>query len=971
MTPSLDFLLHLEHGDPTAPLPVPVVTAELRRRLPPIDGVTLPRPPDADALSNDVRLLGALVGHVLVSLESPDLYATVERLRRTARAARREGRPDWRALDRVVGDAIGGHAPEQALQRLNKASAAFRLVLALIGIAEQVHAPAADDALDGALAAATADPAAARGALARLDLRLVATAHPTRILRQRILAHQRDVDALLRRLAAGVRTRIGQVEALTALQGLVETLWATQFSRWDRPSVRDEIDHVLTYFERGLIDAADDLDRRLDLRARHRLGGPLADHERPRVSFGSWVGGDMDGNPFVTPAVFADAIERQRRVALHALSTRADALAPRLSHAAHAAPPQPELVTLLEHTIDEAHDAGAHREELQTRTVREPYRLALSLIADRLRRTAAHPLFADAGTRAPLTYASSEDAVADLRIVEASLAAAGHGQVAGAEVGSLRRVAERFGFHLASLDLREDSEHVRAAASTVLRIAHLDAGDAPERVLTEAIASARGVQPWQLELAGDGDGMPCATEEAFFVRRLFEVLAVARRAHAAGAGRVCQNLILTMASQPVDVLSALLLLKTQGLWWIDWRGQVTSGMDIVPLFETIDALAVAPATMDALFANTAYRAQLEARGMRQLVMLGYSDSNKDGGYFASQWGTHRAQVALLEVAARHGVTLRFFHGRGGSIGRGGGPANRAIRALPSGSARHGQEITEQGEVLSRNYAMRPVAARHLENVLAASLRHALTPPAALRDRWRAVADFLADRSGRAYRALVDQGPAFLAYFDEATPREVELVKLGSRPARRRTAASVRDLRAIPWVFRWLQSRQIIPGWYGLGSALEAWEAEADDGPVAWAELQQLAVEWPFFDAVLENAEIALRQTDLDVAHAYAHRLCVDSHTAETVLAMLEDEYLRTRQRIERLRGRALLEAQPALRRSIELKEPYLDPLNHIQVRLLAEYRGRDEGDDDPLQPLYERAIVTSIEGIATGLGVTG
>ncbi len=529
MTPSLDFLLHLEHGDPTAPLPVPVVTAELRRRLPPIDGVTLPRPPDADALSNDVRLLGALVGHVLVSLESPDLYATVERLRRTARAARREGRPDWRALDHVVGDAVGGQAPEQALERLNMAGAAFRLVLALIGIAEQVHAPVAADALDDALAAAGEDPAAARRALAQLDLRLVATAHPTRILRQRILAHQRDVDALLRRLAGGVRTRLEQVEALAALRGLVETLWATQFSRWDRPSVRDEIDHVLTYFERGLIDAADDLDRRLDLRARHRLGAPLADDERPRVSFGSWVGGDMDGNPFVTPAVFADALERQRRVALHGLAARAEALAPRLSHAAYAAPPLPQLAALLTRTIDEAHDAGAHRDTLQTRTGREPYRLALSLIAERLRRTAAHSLFADAGERVPLTYATAREVVEDLRLVEASLDAAGYAQAAGTEVAGLRRVAERFGFHLASLDLREDCEHVRAAAETVMRIAHLEGAGAPEAALTDAVMSARGVQPWQLELAGDDEQMPCAPGEAFFVRRLFEVLAAPAR----------------------------------------------------------------------------------------------------------------------------------------------------------------------------------------------------------------------------------------------------------------------------------------------------------------------------------------------------------------------------------------------------------------------------------------------------------
>ncbi|MEM9696652.1 MAG: phosphoenolpyruvate carboxylase, partial [Myxococcota bacterium] len=485
-----------------------------------------------------------------------------------------------------------------------------------------------------------------------------------------------------------------------------------------------------------------------------------------------------------------------------------------------------------------------------------------------------------------------------------------------------------------------------------------------ESALTQETLAHKGIVPWQLAFE---EGGPVDAEHLAPVRRLFSMLDIARRAQARQGSRACHHLILTMASTPVDVLSALLLIKTQGLFRSDWRGAYTSHMDLVPLFETVSDLKGAAETMDRLFQNRAYREHLDARGRRQLVMLGYSDSNKDGGYFASQWSIHRTQKELIEVAARHDVSLRFFHGRGGSIGRGGGPTHRAILALPRGSARFGQEITEQGEVLSRQYTVPRVAREHLESVMAALLRWEAASDAEVEPAFKEAASELAEHSTEAYRALVDSGPAFLEYFAQVTPREVELVKIGSRPSKRRQATDVRHLRAIPWVFRWQQSRQILPGWYGLGSALEAFSQ--DDSRAAL--LARMHERWPFFRSVIENSAIALRQTDLDVAQAYLVHLADPRDPAQAILDRIREEHRRTWGAVERITGQPLLAKDARLRRSIDLKEPYLDPLNHIQIRLLADYRRSGEGFDEHLMGLYERAIVTSIEGIATGLGVTG
>jgi phosphoenolpyruvate carboxylase len=372
------------------------------------------------------------------------------------------------------------------------------------------------------------------------------------------------------------------------------------------------------------------------------------------------------------------------------------------------------------------------------------------------------------------------------------------------------------------------------------------------------------------------------------------------------------------------------------------------------------------------FENPAYANLLNASGRHQTVMLGYSDSSKDGGYFSSNWEIYRCQMRLLELAKKYDVKLRFFHGRGGSIGRGGGPTHRAIMALPRSATQYGQSLTEQGEVLARHYAIADDARAHFTNLIGAHWDKRLSEHADEPDSWHQISSKLAELSQQSYRALI-RHPDFIDYFDQVTPKEVELVKLGSRPAQRTLPRSVDDLRSIPWVFRWVQSRQMVPAWYGVGSALETLLEESQDNEATAAELRAMYERWPFFRSVVSNCETALRHTDLDIARYYVENLATQD-SAESILASIRAEYEKTLAQLERLSGHSLLarEEDQNLEHSISLKEAYLDPLNYIQVRLLRDYRKRLD-EDAPVQELelYERAIVSSIEGIATGLGTTG
>ncbi len=937
----------------------------------------------SEGLVQDVRLLGALLGLVLLHHGGEEFFRTVERVRIAARRTRQSTtEPRYDELRAAIAAERVSSEREEQLRWLDELAGAFRLFLMLAGVAESAqsfeHAVLEEtvaELVESARNGTSSDLEELTKELAGLDVRLVATAHPTMIMRVRVLAHRRDLLMLVKELhEAGSRRR--QFECVERLLEKIEVMWATRFSRWEKPEVSNEIDHVLGYFEQVLYPSVGLLHDRLEDAWRHYSGREYPAPFRPRLSLGSWVGGDMDGNPFVTPAVLAEALGKQRDAVLELYARDLEQLAPKLSHSAQQVPPTRELRDSIERDLRELVQAGEATELLQRQVDREPLRLKLALMAKRVRRSRGRSVLEHDGSRPSFVFRRAEDLSADLELISDCLVARGYRlALNGSGLRSLQRRVAIFGLHLATVDLREDAENVLLAARCVLRLARGPVA-IPESqpgdllaILTEEVLEPRSVHPEQLA----GLTEPSDTGSLKALERMLGMFAVARRAQEASSERACHNFILSMTARPADVLAALLLLKVRGMFYRTSDGVHRSRMDVVPLFETIEALDRAPAIMEELFANPAYRAQLEARGRRQLIMLGYSDSNKDGGYVTSTYSVLRAQLRLMDLAQRCGVQLRFFHGRGGSVGRGGGPARRAIIALPRGVLKAGFEVTEQGEVLSRHYLAPETARAHLENVVAAVWRKNAGPARPIEESWLATAERLATFALQTYSALVHDRPEFVLYFERVTPREVELVKIGSRPAKRRLARSIRDLRAIPWVFRWFQVRQILPGWYGFGSAIERYVGEARDREGAARMLREMYDRWPFFRGMVENSEIALRQTDLRIGRYYAEELAEEPHVFD-ILRAIEVEHELTVRNVASITGRALLGSpeDAVLERSIRIKERFLDPLNYLQVALLREYRTAVEGGAPAgVLEAFERAIVSSIEGIATGLGVTG
>lgn len=977
-----------------------------------------------------VRLLGSILGQVLFEQEGEAFYQLVETLRRRAKTGRQQqGEIDVMALSSTLQESLGNNTtPIERLTQLEKVASAFRLFITLTNLIESVlQCSQAQSPLKTLLLNRTIGNTT--GQLTGTRVRLVATAHPTKILRQTVLRHQKHVYLLLKQLCVTTQPLEQFQQTLRTLQETVELLWFTQFSRWKRPKVQDEIRSVIGYMERTLYTAVPELHQTLNTlnkivvtdtdtnatntEAAHNWAAQLTGSctldggGTPLLTLGSWVGGDLDGNPFVTPSVFRQALLWQHQAILQLYLTDLRNLGPRLSMAVYKLKTWPSV---LEHWLNEQLTLLASVQPLlasqyQQDRVKEPFRLMINLMGERLKAslTQCEQLLQAESLNLPqvqgFAYQSPQQFGEDLALLATLLNEQGFCRSVKASVQPLQLKVALFGFHFASLDVREDTQWVNTTAKHLLQaLGVIDTVQAPSAtLLTEALLNSRAVIPLELlELSESAKTLP--TEGAtlppeWYEARILGMLEKVKRLKPIVGAGACQYFILSMTQQETDVLGALLLMKTVGLFQQTLEGAYTSQLDIVPLFETIEDLRHAPTVMEALFQNRAYQIQLQARSNQQLIMLGYSDSNKDGGYVTSHWELFKAQEQLLAVAKQYNIQLRFFHGRGGNIGRGGMPTARAIQALPTGSATFGQDLTEQGEVLSRLYNVPDTAKLHFETIVAAILAHQATPTAEPLPEWHTLLETLSTKALETYQALVHKHPDFLAYFDAVTPREVELMQIGSRPSKRRAMKSIADLRAIPWVFRWFQSRQIVPGWYGIGSALEALATQRGEATLL-TELTVIQAEWAFFRSLIENTQISLKQTDLSIARAYLMQLApAEQLPALTgVFELIEAEYQRSILWVERLIGGALLstsEADKRLEASIALKAHYLDPLNLIQCQLLQEYRQLPEEvlnqpihtlntltDDTTLGTIslkeaYHRAIVSSIEGVAIGLGTTG
>lgn len=902
-----------------------------------------PARPDA-ALRADIRRLGALLGQTLARQEGQDLLDLVEEVRALVRTD-----PDRAARRLSSVDVATG----------TKLARAFASYFHLANITEQVHRARELQrrrVAEGGWLDRAADRIAQRGvpvaeiaaAARRLAVRPVFTAHPTEAARRSILTKQRAIADEL--AAEAVRAEAGHPRRDHRFAELLDLLWQTDELRRDRPDPTDEARNAVYYLRDLYQDAAGEVLDGLTATLR-RLGVEIPPAARP-LSFGSWIGGDRDGNPYVTPAVTREVLLIQHEHGIQATEAAMDGLIAELSVSQRLREVSPELADSL------ARDLAALPEvdpRFRRVNAEEPYRLKARAVKAKLANTRSR--LASGAPHAPgRDYRDADELVADLELMRASLARHAGELVAGGRLTTVIRTVAAFGLQLATLDVREHAE----AHHAVLGQLYAQVGEVPDYATRPA---AGRTELLAAELAGR---RPLSTPDTPLPepdRRTAEVFTTIRRAQDRFGDGVVESYIISMTCGADDVLAAVVLAREAGL--VDPHAG-TARIGFVPLLESVAELDAGGPILDELLATPAYRSIVRARGDVQEVMLGYSDSNKEAGITTSQWAIHRAQRALRDVAARHGVGLRLFHGRGGTVGRGGGPTHEAILAQPYGTLDGAIKLTEQGEVISDKYTLPALARENLELTVAAVLQATVLhtaprQPAARLADWDAAMTLVSDAAYTAYRELVDD-PQLADYFWAATPTELlGALNLGSRPATRPGAGTgLTGLRAIPWVFGWTQSRQIVPGWYGVGTGLAAAREAGRSGVLA-----QMHAQWHFFGTFVSNVEMMLAKTDLGIARRYVTSLV--PAPLQPIFDRIEAEYARTVAEVLALTGApALLDGNPVLQRTLAVRDTYLAPLHQLQVALLGQYRAADAAD-----PALQRALLTTVNGIAAGLRNTG
>ncbi|WP_319614506.1 phosphoenolpyruvate carboxylase [Acidiphilium acidophilum] len=905
-----------------------------------------------EALREDIRLLGRILGDTIREVDGAETYDLIESIRQLALRFHRDGDQAAEAeLEALLKERPGG--------QINSITRAFGYFSILANIAEdhhhtrrwRTHLVAGSPPREGSLAAGFArarelgfDTGALRQFFSTASISPVLTAHPTEVQRRSILDTLDAIAALLVRRDRQAGTMEERAEIDIAMRRLVLTLWQTRMLRPTKLSVLDEVENALAFFDATFFAEVPKLYAAVE----RELGASVG--EVPVfLEIGSWIGGDRDGNPFADAEVLRGALARQAERAFGFYSGEVRQLRRELTLASLHVRTTPALQAL-------AAQSAGHIEHQAD----EPYRLALATIQARLAATHA-VLFGGVSEGDALPYETPEAFVAELGVIVESLRENGSALLTHGRLGHLVQAARAFGWTLAPIDLRQNSDvHERTIAELLER-----AGTCAGYL---ALDEAGRVAVLLAELA---TSRPLVSRHIRYGAETTKELAIfdaAAMAHARYGARALRTAIISKAASVSDLLELAVLLKEAGLLHPD-TGRLD--VNLVPLFETIEDLRAAPEIMDRLFALPGYRALLASRGGTQEVMLGYSDSNKDGGFLTSGWELYRAEVGLVEVFARHGVRLRLFHGRGGSVGRGGGPSFQAILAQPKGAVDGQIRLTEQGEVIAAKYGNPEVGKRNLEVLVSATLAATAEPAAAepLEPGFPVVLGELSDAAYAAYRGLVYETPGFEDYFWQSTViTEISSLNLGSRPASRAKGRSIEDLRAIPWVFSWAQCRVMLPGWYGFGTAVEA--VVAKRGYRGMRLLQSMFQEWPVFSTLLLNMDMVLAKADMRIAARYAG-LVEDAALRESIFPRIEAEYRRTCAQLLAITGqRALLDRNPVMRRSIINRFPYLDPLNHVQVEMLRRFRASDGLADEPRERV-RRGVHISINGIAAALRNSG
>lgn len=906
-------------------------------------------------LRDDIRLLGRILGDTVRERQGDAMFDLVERIRRTSlRFHRDHDEPARRELEGI----LDGMSRRETVLIVR----AFSYFSHLANIAEdqnqirqrRLEQMSGGPARRGTLASAVDDAyragigaAELREFFAKALVRPVLTAHPTEVRRKSTMDRELEVAELLARRE---RVQMTEDEARATneqLRRAVLTLWETSLLRQTKLTVLDEVANGLSFYTDTFLPEVPRLHCALEDRIQDDPSNEGATKEIASfLRMGSWIGGDRDGNPFVTAEIMRRTLQMQSTLILRHYLDELHALGAELSIVAELSAVSGDLRALAERSPDTSpHRAG------------EPYRLAVSGIYARLAATAVR-LNVETYRRpvgAALPYDSVPEFAIDLDIIDASLRTSGLHEIARGRLRLLRRAVDCFGFHLASLDIRQNSAvHERTVAELLEAVepgTNYPALSEDQRIAL-LVGELRTSRPLTSPFLSYG-------EETVGELAVFRAAA---DAHATFGELVIPQCIISMTRGVSDMLEVALLLKEVGL--IDAKG--ASRINVVPLFETIEDLRECADIMDRLLSMPEYRRLVDSRGGVQEVMLGYSDSNKDGGFVTSGWELYKAEIGLVEVFERHGVRLRLFHGRGGSVGRGGGPSYDAILAQPDGAVNGQIRITEQGEIISSKYSNAEVGRSNLEILASATLEASLLqprrapPPRDYLDAMEALSGF----AYAAYRGLVYETEGFEDYFWASTViTEISTLNIGSRPASRKKTRSIEDLRAIPWVFSWAQCRLMLPGWYGFGSAVEAWIAQHPDKGMDF--LRALYREWPFFRTLLSNMDMVLSKSSIAIASRYAE-LVSDKALRERIFGRIRQEYETSVAMLLSIMGHGrLLQDNPLLERSIRNRFPYLDPLNHVQVELLKVHRAQS-GDDETL-----RGIQLTINGISAGLRNSG
>lgn len=927
-------------------------------------------------LIEDIRLLGRILGDVIREQEGAATFELVEKIRTLSVAFRRDAD---HSADRALKQLLKGLSAAETVRVIR----AFTYFSHLANLAEDRHqirrrseAERADEAIEGSLDVALArirkagvTPAQVAQSLAHSYLSPVLTAHPTEVQRKSILDAERGI-ALLLTQRDEIRARqaqfAGRKDALSPrelaeneaqLRTRVTQLWQTRLLRFTKLTVADEIENALSYYEATFL--------REIPRVYAALEQALGQQDiAPFFRMGQWIGGDRDGNPNVTAETLDYALRRQCELALRHYLTEVHYLGGELSLSVSLVDVSPEMQAL----ADASPDPSEHRQD-------EPYRRALTGVYARLAATLQQLTGGTAARHAVAPqnpYPDAQAFLADLRVLEDSLREKHGAALLDQRLRPLIRAVEVFGFHLATVDLRQSSDKHEAVVADLLKVARIEpsyaslAEDAKQTLLIKLLEDARPLR------VPDGAYAPLTVSE-------LAIFAQARLSHTRYGRAAIRHYIISHTETVSDLLEALLLQKEVGLMRGTLNEDAVCDLIVVPLFETIEDLRNAAPIVRAFYALPGIDALVRRSGAEQDVMLGYSDSNKDGGIFTSNWELYRAGSSLVKLfdefneGQEHKIRLRMFHGRGGTVGRGGGPSYQAILAQPPGTVRGQLRLTEQGEVIGSKYANREIGRRNLETLVAATLEATFLAPAkAAPATFMNTAEALSRASMAAYRTLVYETPGFVDYFFGSTPiREIAELNIGSRPASRNPQRNIEDLRAVPWSFSWGQCRLTINGWYGFGSAVAAF-LDGPDGKVPATErkerialLQRMYAQWPFFRTLLSNMDMVLAKSDLQLATRYAE-LVGDRKLRQKVFALIDAEWHRTSEALTLITGeKQRLAGNAEMQRSVRHRFPYIDPLHHLQVELMRRFRSGEGGER------VQRGIHLSINGVAAGLRNTG